>query len=173
MTTKARNQAGLGFGFIMAIVFTTQNLFDVQEFTTETVLKAVSIGLVSGALSGLLFGWLMGKFANSKKVDDATKMELAPGENILFQTPANHFKGMEGVGGKLYLTNHRLFFKSHKLNIQNHQLSIPVANIENVARRKTLGLVKNGLTVTTKDGRIEKFVVEQLEEWMKRLMNSY
>lgn len=99
----------------------------------------------------------------------ATKIVTGPDENILFETPANHFKGIEGVGGKLYLTNKRLVFKSHKLNIQNHELSIQLTDVKNVDRHKTLGLVNNGLTITTIDDKTEKFVVEQVENWIKYL----
>ncbi|MDB5202760.1 MAG: hypothetical protein JWQ27_2169 [Ferruginibacter sp.] len=36
-------------------------------------------------------------------------------------------------------------------------------------RYKTLGLVNNGLAVKTNMGKSEKFVVEQVEEWVKLL----
>ena len=75
---------------------------------------------------------------------------------------------MEGVGGKLYLTNWRLVFQSHKLNIQNHQLSINLMDIQSVGRYKTLGLVNNGLTIVTTN-TTEKFVVEQVNQWIKQL----
>ena len=38
-------------------------------------------------------------------------------ENIEIEGPANLFRGMEGVGGKLFLTNKKVAFKSHKINI--------------------------------------------------------
>lgn len=108
-------------------------------------------------------------FANSKFVTQAIKIDTEADENILFETGANHFKGIEGVGGKLYLTNKRLVFKSHKLNIQNQELSIFLSNIEKVGRYKTLGLVNNGLAVTTIDNKIEKFVVQQIDDWINQL----
>ena len=86
---------------------------------------------------------------------------------ILFQTGANHFKGVEAVGGKLTLTSKRLVFQSHYLNIQNHQLFIYLRNITSFARYKTLKIVNNGLLITTAQDITEKFVVQQPERWIE------
>jgi hypothetical protein len=102
-------------------------------------------------------------------VKSATKIETDADEIIFFEGPANHFKGVEAVGGKLYLTNKRLFFKSHKFNVQNHKLSISLNEIMFVNQYKTLGLVNNGLSVGVRGGMIEKFVVNEIEEWIKQL----
>ena len=152
----------------MTIFFTLQDLLT-HQLTIKNVIISISVGLFAGALSGLLFGWLIGLFANSKFVTKGTKIDTDEDETILFKTGANHFKGAEAVGGKLYLTNKRLIFKSHKFNIQNHELSISLSNIEEVDRYKTLGMVNNGLSLTTIDNKIEKFVVQQIDEWLKHL----
>jgi hypothetical protein len=169
MNKRNRFRIGLSFGIAMAVFFILQNLVTSDKHTTNQIIKSIASGLVAGAISGVLFGWLMGLFAKSKFVTQTTKIVIGPDENILFETPANHFKGIEGVGGKLYLTNKRLVFKSHKLNIQNHELSIQLTDIKNVDRHKTLGIVNNGLTITTINDKIEKFVVEQVENWIKYL----
>ena len=122
-----------------------------------------------GAVAGFLFGWMNGRFEKSKLVTNTMKIDIKAGETILFETGANHFKGAEAVGGKLYLTNKRLVFKSHKLNIQNHELSIILSGIGKVDRYKAPGLANNGLAVTTSDNKIEKFVVQQPDEWFKQL----
>ena len=169
MNKRNRFRAGLSFGIAMAVFFILQTLLVNDKQATNQTIKSIALGLVAGAISGVLFGWLMGLFAKSKFVTQTTKIETDPDEHILFETPANHFKGIEGVGGKLYLTNKRLVFKSHKLNIQNHQLSIQLSDIKNVDGFKTLGLVNNGLSVITIDDKTEKFVVEQMENWIKYL----
>jgi hypothetical protein len=166
MNKRNRFRAGLSFGIAMAVFFIIQNLLTSDKHTTNQIIKSIASGLVAGAISGLLFGWLIGLFAKSKFVTQATKIETEPGENTLFETPANHFKGIEGVGGKLYLTDKRLVFKSHKLNIQNHQLSIPLTEVKNVDRYKTLGVVNNGLSITTTNNITEKFVVEKINDWI-------
>jgi len=78
--------------------------------------------------------------------------------------------GAEAVGGKFFLTNRRLVFKSHKLNIQNHELSIHLIDIANVGRYKNLGIINNGLIVTSNDNKVGKFVVEQASEWTKKFI---
>jgi hypothetical protein len=164
MHKKKEIKTGLSFGIAMAVFFILQDLLT-HPLTTKNILTAIIVGLFAGALSGLLFGWLIGLFANSKLVKKAIKIDIDEDENILFETPANHFKGIEAVGGKLYLTNNRLVFQSHKLNIQNHQLSLGIADIQKVGRHKTMSIINNGLSVTSVNGSTEKFVVEQPERW--------
>jgi hypothetical protein len=169
MDKKARFKAGLSFGIFMAVFFILKDLFTADDFTTKRILITIFSACLGGALSGLLFGWLTGLFAKSKFVSQSTKIDINPDEHILLETPANHFKGIEGVGGRLFLTNRRLIFKSHSLNIQNHQLFIDLSDIKQVDRYKTLGLVNNGLAITTITDKTEKFVVEKIEEWVKLL----
>ncbi len=165
-------KAGLGFGIVMAIFFILQDVLTNENFTSKEILKSVVLGIIGGAVAGSLFGWLMGLFSKSKFVQKTTRVDTGPGEEILFQTAANHFKGVEAVGGKLFLTNKRLIFKSHKLNIQNHQLSISLPDIDRNDRYKTLGLVNNGQAITTKQNVTEKFVVDRVEEWLQHLAGS-
>jgi len=172
MDKKAKIRTGLFFGIAMAIFFILQNLLTHSNLTTKDVVITIVSGLFGGALSGLLFGWLVGLFANSKRVTKDTKIDTEANETILFDTGANHFKGAEAVGGKLYLTDKRLVFKSHKFNIQNHKLSINLSDIEKVDRYKTLGLVNNGLSVTTTGNKIEKFVVQQPDKWFSQLIEK-
>ncbi|MGN6264716.1 MAG: GRAM domain-containing protein [Ginsengibacter sp.] len=138
--------------------------------TTKNIIISVVSSLVGGALAGLLFGWLIGLFVNSKLWIQGTKINIESDETILFETGANHLKGAEAVGGKLYLTTKRLTFKSHKLNIQKHELSINLSDIEKAERFKTLGIENNGLAVTiSPNDTIERFVVQQPKEWIYQL----
>lgn len=165
---KFNLKSAIAFGIGLSIMFIIQNLWTSEPYTTELVLRAIFDGIIPGIISGFLFGLLTGWFASSKSVTSATKIDLHAGEDIVFQTGANHFKGMEGVGGRLYLTNKRLAFKSHKLNVQIHELSIPLTDVLQVERYKSLGLINNGLAVTT-HVRTEKFVVETPEVWLEKL----
>ena len=165
---KFNLKSAIAFGIGLSIMFIIQNLWTSEPYTTELVLRAIVGGIIPGIISGFIFGLLTGWFASSKSVATATKIELHAGEEVAFHTGANHFKGMEGVGGKLYLTNNRLVFKSHKLNVQTHELSIPLTDILQVERYKSLGLINNGLAVTTHIG-MEKFVVETPEVWLEKL----
>lgn len=169
MDKKTKIRVGLFFGVAMALFFIVRDFFINDDLTARSIIISIVAALIGGAISGLFFAWFMARFANSKSVAQSTKIEIADGETILFETGANHFKGAEGVGGKLYLTNQRLVFKSHKFNIQKHELSIGLRDIAKVDRYKTLGLVNNGLMVTTSENTTEKFVVQQIEEWVTQL----
>lgn len=168
MKTKTRVRSGLWFGAAMTVFFVLQDLLFKAHLTTKDILTAVISALIGGAVAGVLFGWITGRFSTSKMVTRSTRFNPEPGETVVFETPANHFKGIEAVGGKLYLTDKRLVFISHKLNIQNHRLVIPLLAIESVTKFTTLGVANTGLTITA-NNQIEKFIVDQAEEWMERL----
>jgi hypothetical protein len=98
-------------------------------------------------------------------------IKLEDGETIIKEGVANHFKGIESVGGNLYLTNLRLVFKSHGLNIQVHEVAYRLDNILSVRPRNSLGIIPNGIAVTLADGHEEKFVVNGRQEWMNTIMS--
>lgn len=72
---------------------------------------------------------------------------------------ANYFKGIEAVGGKIYFDEAGLTFKSHALNIQTGETRIEYAQIIKVAKRNTLGIIPNGISIFTKDNFQHKFVI--------------
>ena len=162
-------KAGLSFGIGMTIYFIIQNLWTSDIITSKTIIKSVVVAIISGAAAGFTFGLLIGLFKSSKYGGGEIKIETQPDEEIIFETAANHFKGAEGFGGKLYLTNKRVIFKSHKINIQNHELSIYLTDIDNVERYKNVGIFNTGLSIKSKDSKVDKFVVEQAGEWIKKL----
>ncbi len=157
----------LMFGIPMALILIGSHLVQLEVWTAAGVLKGIVSGLIGGSAGGFFFGWVMNRFANSKVVDQQTQIELREGESILFETGANHFRGAEAVGGKLYLTNQRVVFKSHSFNFHNEAFSLELHDLEQVNLHKTLGMLPNGLTITLKDNRKEKFVVQQPKEWIR------
>src|SRR5687768_14784748 len=67
------------------------------------------LGLGLGLVAGVLFASLMGAFARQAERTDTfapggAAPDFLPGERVVHQGLANHFKGIESVGGKLYLT---------------------------------------------------------------------
>lgn len=86
-------------------------------------------------------------------------MELLQNEQLNFDVLANLFRGMEGVGGKLKITDRRLVFESHAFNIQTGITEIYFSQIAEVKKRNTMGIVPNGMSVITKDGVEFKFVL--------------
>ena len=131
---------------------------------------AVNLPMVAATalISASLFAVLIGLFANSKMVAQQTSIDLPAGETLLQQGLANHFRGIEGRGGRLYLTDRNLIFQPHKFNIQGGGVVIPRADIANVSTAMTLGVIPNGLKVTRRDGSTERFVVSDRAEWMRK-----
>jgi len=76
---------------------------------------------------------------------------------------------MEGVVGKIILTDEKLIFKSHKINIQRGQTDIKYENINKIIERKTAKLIDNGIRIKTKDAKEFNFVVNEREKWIKKL----
>ncbi|WP_194851853.1 GRAM domain-containing protein [Nonlabens antarcticus] len=128
---------------------------------------------------GVFFGFFMGiamvysnkhmsKWMGFGKKDFANP-ELEPDEAIQIEGPANLFRGMEGVGGKLFLTNKKVIFNSHKLNIQKGQTNILYTDIEEIQERKTGFIVNNGIRIRTVDEIEYDFVVNSREQWLEEL----
>lgn len=173
MEKKSRVRAGLVFGIFMVLFFIVKELLTHHDLTINDLTRLIGISLFSGTISGILLGLLIGVFSTSKFVSESTRIETAPDENILFETPANYRKGKEQVGGKLYLTNKRLIFKPHELNFQNHELLINLTDIKNVEKYKTAEMINNGLALTTTLGNTERFIVEQADKWMEYLTEQH
>ena len=76
---------------------------------------------------------------------------------------------MEGVGGKMFLTNKKVVFKSHKINIQKGQTDILYEDITEIIKRKTAKLIDNGIRIKTNDGNEFDFVVNEREKWIEKL----
>lgn len=92
------------------------------------------------------------------------EFKLKKDEHLLYDTKANLFRGIEAVGGKLKITDHRLFFHPHALNITHEKTEILLKDIVDLEAVKTMGLVNNGIKVTTKDGKEFRFVVNNREK---------
>ena len=136
-------------------------------------------GRWSAALAGMLFlaaglpfGLAMGLFGEFQR-RRFLAMDLIPrDETLIHQGGANHFVGLEGVGGWLYLTNHALRFTSHEINLQPHELAIPVHEISEAIACRTVWVIPNGLRVTTHDGRSERFVVTGRRRWSRAVAEA-
>lgn len=105
----------------------------------------------------------------SKTVKKQTQIENLDDKPIVRSGRANHFINGEAVGGKLYLLTDKLQFQSHGFNIQNHGQIIDLEQIREVSFYNTLGLIPNGLAVTTLDGQTQKFVVNGRRLWKEEI----
>lgn len=80
---------------------------------------------------------------------------------------ANLFRGIEGVGGKLTIGADSIHFRAHAVNFQKEPLDVPMSDIAKVDLVNTLGIVPNGLKVTTKTGQAFRFVV-----WQRKMLRD-
>ena len=126
-------------------------------------------GVVFGLFMGFLMPYFMQKFGSrlGNKLNESILDSLDQNETLEFEGPANLFRGIEGVGGKLFITNKKLIFAAHKLNIQKGQTYIPYDEITSVSPRKTAKLIDNGLRINTIDSKEFDFVVNDREQWIE------
>jgi GRAM domain len=153
---------GLPWSMLMIIFYSIIDFGLTPELITST--------LIGGLVSGLLFALMIQYFAkwSFKKI----KVDIGEDEHVIKETGANHFKGREGVGGKLVLTNKQLIFKSHSFNIQNHQENFGLIKIKSVEATKTLGILKNRLTVQLITHETHKFIADNPGEWVEAITHQ-
>jgi len=156
--------AGLAFGAPMGLL---------AAWLTQSAAFGVRAGVVAGAAFGFgLWGFVKATQSSPALELDGKAAGFDADEKVLHHGPANHFKGIESVGGKLFLTSRRLRFRSHALNVQAHDESFPLADIATVEPTRTLGIVPNGIRVTLRDGRRERFVVTGRATWVAQLLRA-
>ncbi len=100
-------------------------------------------------------------------------INFKPGENLLRSTPANMQRGLEAVGGKLYLTDSRILFSSHKFNFQNGLTEIALEAVESVhpSWTRIFGVVPvfpNSFVVRAA-GAEYSFVTSSRGQWIKAI----
>jgi hypothetical protein len=137
----------------------------------KSLLNYVLQGVFFGIFMGIGFPYLMEKFGGrfASKLGKNIKPELTEDELVEIEGPANLFRGMEGVGGKLFLTNKKVIFKSHKINIQKGQTNIDYNDITEIRKRTTAKLIDNGISIKTNTGKEFDFVVNDRDRWIEEL----
>ncbi|GIJ28136.1 hypothetical protein Vqi01_32980 [Micromonospora qiuiae] len=89
--------------------------------------------------------------------------------NVLMSRRANLWRGVESVGGRLTLTDQHLSFRAHAVNVQSAPLDIPLQDIVATRKYRNLGLVPNGLAVTTMSGVEYRFVVGKRDQFIDKI----
>jgi len=85
------------------------------------------------------------------------------GEIELMQAAANNWRGLEGVGGMMTVTNYRIWFEPHGMNIQSEPEEIPLHIITEIRKHDTWGFIPNGLLIRTNTGLVRKFITWKRE----------
>ncbi len=99
------------------------------------------------------------------------KTPFLSGESPVKDGAANLQRGIETVGGWLYLTNQRLIFESHAFNIQTGGTIIPLVSITGARKCWTrflnlIPLVPNSVAVAAKDGKEYRFATFSRQAWI-------
>lgn len=127
------------------------------------------LGLFSGLFGGLIFGGIL-TFMSGILYRQA-EVELGEGEEALFKGPANLGRGIKSVGGLLYITDSRLLFSPHHMmQKKEKQLEIPLNDIAEVGKRRTGGIIPNGMFVCTKSGDEYRFAVWERKNLIRLLL---
>lgn len=147
---------GIPFGITVGIVY-------------GIITNSAHIGIISGVFLGVSFGFIIWLFILIQGREFKKNcFVISEGKEIIMEGEANHFRGKESVGGRLYLYDDKVVFKSHKFNFQNHQTIIAMNKINEVRTSSTLGFIPNGLQIIT-DSYVEKFVVNKRKDWIQRI----
>lgn len=145
------------------------------DYFSEGNLYSLKSLIFQGVFFGIFFGIgfpyinekLAGKFSN--KIGQNIKPKLENNELIKIEGPANLFRGIIGIGGKMFLTDKKIIFKSHKFNIQKGQTDIIYKNVKLVAKRKTAKLIDNRIRIITNNNKEFDFVVNERDLWFDKI----
>lgn len=147
--------AGLAFGVLLGLFY--------------MVFVDIHYALIAGSISGVVFGGALYLLVTSETFKMQTRIKIPKGENVIHSGRANYFLNNIAVGGKLYLLPSGIRFKSHGF-FQNQKLTIiNIEQIKEVSFYNTLRIVPTGLSITTFEGKIEKFVVGGRKLWKEEI----
>jgi hypothetical protein len=159
----------ISFALFSGLVFALLNSLITYFFLEEDisisrfVFNLIFFGFVFG------FGYLFLMKRLTDKLMQKINIDLNEDETEQYEGPANLFRGIEGVGGKLLLTDKRLIFKSHQLNIQSGETQYLLKDIKEVVPRKTAKLFQNGIRVVTESGENLDFVLYERDFWVSKI----
>ena len=102
------------------------------------------------------------------------KTKLNENESIIKDGAANLQRGLETVGGKLYITDKRLIFEPHAINVQSKILEINIIDIKSTEKSWTkflniIPIFPNSLLVHIKDDSSYNFVLFGRESWKNKI----
>jgi hypothetical protein len=93
-------------------------------------------------------------------------------EELIDKFAANLMRGVEGVGGRMILTNQRILFETHEINLQTTPLAIPLSAIQSVVPSNIVGIVPTGITIRCSSGEEYRFVVWGRERIISKIEDA-
>lgn len=105
------------------------------------------------------------------------KTALQPDEVLVKEGAANMQRGIETVGGRLYLTNQRLVFETHDFNIQTGTTIVALQDVASVRKCWTrflnlIPMFPNSIAVATNDWKEHRFVVFGRQAWIDAIESA-
>ena len=126
--------------------------------------KSVLVGIISGAMCGILYGVIMFLFVKSQeKKFDKMREQIASERKIICDGGAT----LHGNGGWLFLTEFGLEFYPHKINFsrQEMRISLKSINAASVLGKSILISVKEHTNAIT-------IIVTHNKEWQKQITDA-
>jgi hypothetical protein len=163
MFSKEFWTVAMGFGIPMCILMT---LF--MGFTGEFSLKILVANLIGYLIvGGPLFA--IGMTLSAQYAFEKVTIAIPENETLIKEYGANLYRGKEGVGGKIALTNKSVIFKSHKVNIQTGETLIPIQDISGFkVKNRIFKLLNNEITLSTTN-KDYRFIIQEREEFVEEL----
>ena len=126
--------------------------------------KSVLVGIISGAMCGILYGVIMFLFVKSQeKKFDKMREQIASERKIICDGGAT----LHGNGCWLFLTEYGLEFYPHKVNFsrQEMRISLKSINAASVLGKSILISVKESTNAIT-------IIVTHNKEWQKQITDA-
>ena len=126
--------------------------------------KSVLVGIISGAMCGILYGVIMFLFVKiQEKKFDKMREQIASERKIICDGGAT----LHGNGGWLFLTEYGLEFYPHKVNFsrQEMRISLKSINAASVLGKSILISVKESTNAIT-------IIVTHNREWQKQITDA-
>ena len=100
-------------------------------------------------------------------------VKLYENETVLKAANTSFVDSAAQVGGKLILTNQRIYFKTMTEETQDVDFEILPSQIKEVLFFNTWRIIPNGLSVVTKEGKELKFLVKNRDQWCMMINKMY
>ena len=121
-------------------------------------------GIMAGVLFGVLFTACMAILSKHiEKKSEHLRAEISKVRKIICEGPANHKKGVNAIGGWLFLSEDAIEFYPHKMNIGGQNIPILLDDISDVETKL------NQLKIHTKTNETFIFVVNKANLWKQSI----
>jgi hypothetical protein len=147
---------GLPYGIFMGIYFGFER-------------GGIKSGLFLGSICGIVFGLIMAAIVRIQENRAIGSPPVLIDEVLLRDGRASHTKGRRGQSGRLYVTNKQILFEAFPPNKPAYRVSIPVHEVAGLNLRKRFGVFTIFLDVLYKDGNRERFVTDDVGDWIHEI----